>query len=115
MTEPLRASFVAECFWAGVTEEDLRALDRRAEATAAQLSRGGEAIRYLGSMLMRQDEVVLCLFEGSAPAVRRAAQQAGIPFERILESTYSSRSRFTTATVDGEAARPRRECGDGAT
>jgi hypothetical protein len=89
VAEPLRTSFVAECFWAGVTEEDLRALDQRAEATAAQLARDGESIRYLGSMLMHEDEVILCLFEGEAAAVRRAAQQAGIPFERILESTHS--------------------------
>jgi hypothetical protein len=38
-------------------------------------------------MLMREDEVVLCFFEGSAANVRRAAESAKIPFERILETT----------------------------
>ena len=89
MTQASGTSFVAECFWPGVSQEDLRALDERAEASAAELTRDGEPIRYLGSILMRQDEVVLCLFEGSASAVRRAAEQAGIPFERIIESTQS--------------------------
>jgi hypothetical protein len=38
---------------------------------------------------MREDEVVLCLFDGSEAAVRRAAEHAEIPFERILEATAS--------------------------
>jgi hypothetical protein len=42
---------------------------------------------------MREDEVVLCRFEGSPDDVRRAAEQAGVPFERILATTDSSRRR----------------------
>jgi hypothetical protein len=38
---------------------------------------------------MRTDEVVLCLFEGDEPAVRRAAERAEVPFERILEAARS--------------------------
>jgi hypothetical protein len=36
---------------------------------------------------MREDEVVLCLFEGGEQAVRRAAEQAEIPFDRIVAAT----------------------------
>lgn len=82
-------SFVAECFWIGVMDEDLRGLDERAAASVEKLAATGEQIRYLGSMLMRTDEVVLCFFEGTADAVRRAAEQAAIPFERILETAGS--------------------------
>jgi hypothetical protein len=78
------AEYVTECFWPGVRESDLRALDDRVEARAA-----GEHVHYLGSLLMREDEVVLCLFEGDAEAVRRVAEQAAIPFERILEAAQS--------------------------
>jgi len=53
------------------------------------LAAGGENVRYLGSVLMRSDEVVLCFFEGSAAGVRRAAELAEIPFERILETAGS--------------------------
>ena len=60
---------------------------REAGARADELARGGERVRYLGSILMREDEVVLCLFDGTAEAVRRAAEQAEVPFERILEAT----------------------------
>ena len=82
-------SFVAECFWPGVRESDLHALDARALAHAAALSRAGEDVRYLGSILLREDEVVLCRFQGTAAAVRRAAVDAEIPFERILASAQS--------------------------
>jgi hypothetical protein len=100
MTEPENESpeaesFVAECFWPGVRVADLKALDERARMSAADLELAGERVRYLGSILMRQDEVVLCEFEGSAGAVRAAAERAGVPFERILET---SRSHWPAAT-----------------
>lgn len=86
MTDAQRATFVAECFWPGVRAADLHALDARAHATARQSP--GEVI-YLGSVLMREDEVVLCRFQGAADAVTRAAQAAGIPYTRILEMAQS--------------------------
>jgi hypothetical protein len=85
MTRPARTTYVAECFWSGVAEDDLRELDRRVDASVAE--GGDDSVRYLGSMLIVDDEVVLCLFEGPLAAVRRVAQRAGVPFERILRST----------------------------
>lgn len=82
-------SFVAECFWPGVREADLRELDERAQAAAAAVSGSGEEVRYLGAILLRTDEVVLCRFQGGAVAVRRAAEEAAIPFERLLETAQS--------------------------
>jgi hypothetical protein len=81
--------FIAECFWPGVSESDLSALDERAQRRVAELSRGGKNVRYLGSLLLRVDEVVLCRFEGDPDAVRFAAESAAIPFERILETAES--------------------------
>ena len=77
------ASFVAECYWPDVREEDVRALDRR---IAASLDHDA---RYLGSVLIREDEVVLCHFEGTADAIRRVAEQARVPYERLLATTVS--------------------------
>jgi hypothetical protein len=77
-------SYVAECFWPGVCESDLHALDLRALAQAVACD-----VRYLGSILLRDDEVVLCRFQGAEAAVRRAAQQAEIPFERLLVAAQS--------------------------
>lgn len=82
-------SFVAECFWIGVTDDDLRHLDERAARAIERIEAGGDPVRYLGSVLMRADEVVLCFFEGTAEGVRRAAEDAAIPFERILETASS--------------------------
>jgi hypothetical protein len=87
MMERERASFVAECFWPGVTPADLLALDDRIRRGVARADGGG--VGYLGSMLMYEDEVVLCQFEGSAEAVRAAAERAEVPFERILETSRS--------------------------
>jgi hypothetical protein len=76
--------FIAECFWVGVKQDDLRALDRRVGACLVGMA--DPRVRYLGSMLMPEDEVVLCFFEGPAAAVRQVAKRAEVPFERILES-----------------------------
>jgi hypothetical protein len=84
--EPRTRSFVAECFWPDVTNSELRALDKRVSACVRELACNGEAVRYLGSILIRVDEVVLCQFEGDPQAVRRTADLAAIPFERILET-----------------------------
>jgi Protein of unknown function (DUF4242) len=81
--------YVAECFWPGVQDFDLQALDERVAAVTAELSGAGEDVRYLGSMLMRADEVVLCLFAGSEAAVRGAVERAAVPCERILEAARS--------------------------
>lgn len=81
-------SFIAECFWPGVTGADVEALDARISAAVDQLAREGEPVRFLGSILMREDEVVLCRFDGAADAVRRTAERAEIPFERIVEAAH---------------------------
>ena len=83
------AGFVAECYWPDVREEEVRKLDRR---IAASLTDG---VRYLGSVLIREDEVVLCHFEGAADAVRRIAERAGVPYERLLAATVSMRTEDT--------------------
>lgn len=81
--------FLAECFWPGVEEADLAALDERAAAAVAELAAAGEVVSYLGALLVREDEVVICRFEGSEAAVRRAANVAAVPFARIVEGTRS--------------------------
>jgi hypothetical protein len=76
-------SYVAECFWPDVREEDVRALDARIDAALTS------GVRYLGSLLIREDEVVLCQFEGTAEAVRSVAELARVPFERLLATTVA--------------------------
>ena len=82
-------SFVAECYWPDVREEDVRALDQRIAASLA------DDVRYLGSVLIREDEVVLCHFEGTADAIRRVAKRACVPYERLLATTVSVSTEYT--------------------
>ena len=89
--EEAAGSFIAECFWPDVTEEQVAALEARLRASTGRLQRAGERVRYLGSILMREDEVLLCQFEGAHDAVRRAAELAEVPFERIIETATSPR------------------------
>jgi hypothetical protein len=83
------ASFVAECYWPDVREEQVRALDQRIAAAF------DDDVRYLGSVLIREDEVVLCHFEGTADAIRRVAERAQVPYERLLAATVSVRDERT--------------------
>jgi hypothetical protein len=89
MVEARVENFVAECFWPDVHVSDLEALDRRVVRATAELNRRRPLVRYLGSILLRDDEVVLCRFEGTAETVRVAAERARIPFERILAAGCS--------------------------
>ena len=89
MTEARTNGYLAECFWPGVAESDLSDLDLRIAAATAELASTGTAARYLGSILICDDEVVLCLFEGSEADVRATAEQAAVPFERILATAHS--------------------------
>ena len=70
-----------------MTEAELAALDIRAREAAEATAGMNDDVRYLGSMLMPEDEVVFVLFSGpSATAVQALAVSAEIPFERIVES-----------------------------
>ena len=98
MTRAVGNSYVVECFWSGVRDEDLRELDRRIEDSVADFAKQGQPVEYLGSMLVVDDDVVLCLFEGPLATVRQVTERAGIAFERILQSTrapWTARSRPT--------------------
>jgi hypothetical protein len=91
MTGEITAEFVAECLWPDVCEGDVRALDERAAEASERLAAHGGSVRYLGSLFMREDEVVLCLFRGGREDVHRVASAARIPYDRILEATCSPR------------------------
>lgn len=84
----MATTYLAECFWPGVTPAEVMALDDRASLSAGRASRCGQEIRYLGSMLVPEDEVVFCFFAGPTPdTVASVAREAQIPFARIVAST----------------------------
>jgi hypothetical protein len=91
MVDAVRTRYVAECFWAGVRERDLRELDRRIAGLVA-----GAPVRYLGWLHVLDDEVVLLLFEGPIAIVRRVTERAKVPFDRLLRVAYAPRPHLTT-------------------
>jgi hypothetical protein len=85
--EPTR-SYLVECYWPGVSEATLAETLARTDAAAAQLRRQGGHVDLRGTILVRADETVFCLFDGHEPDVRAAGELAGIRFERVLESLW---------------------------
>jgi hypothetical protein len=79
--------YAAKCFWPGVRRVEV-------EGVVARLGRGregprGHEVRYRGSLLFCDDDLVLCLFEGSSrAAVKRVSERVGIPCERVMNSVW---------------------------
>lgn len=76
-------SFVAECYWPDVREKDVLEVDARIGACLV------DGVRLIGSMLIRDDEVVLFQLEGAADSVRTVLEAAHVPFARLLETHLS--------------------------
>jgi len=72
--------YTAKCFWPGVTEDAVR-------AAAARVGRNEAAFR--GAYLLPGDALVLSLFEAESPvSVKRTAEAAGMPCERVIETVW---------------------------
>jgi hypothetical protein len=72
---------IAECLLPGVTPE---IAERLADQVRSELARSMSPVSFIGSLLMPEDEVLLCLFAGPFAEVRALSERAGLPFERIL-------------------------------
>ena len=83
----LSSNYAAECFWTGVTEQDVRVQEDRIREAVSEIASNGQLLSYTGSLLMPTDEVVMFLFEGPEDQVVLAAQRAGIPFDRIIPTS----------------------------
>jgi hypothetical protein len=80
------STFVVECYWPEITEEQAReALSRVAPL---QVSSGpADEVRSLGCILVPSDGMVLFLFRGpSEDLVRERSERAEVPFDRVVES-----------------------------
>ena len=85
--------YAAKCYWPGVTQADLEQVAERAKAGP---SAGSSSVSYLGSLLFATDDMVLCLFQGPAPAaVVRASERLGIPSERLMDAAWLGSSHCT--------------------
>lgn len=76
--------FLVESYWPGVSAERVAAADTETLRGLAAL--GDHRARYLGSMLVPGDELLLRVFAGGSPAlIGRANARAGVPVERVVE------------------------------
>ena len=76
--------YTAECFWPGVTPGDVELLDRRLAGVVDDADPSEGPVRYLGCLLLREDEVVLCRFAGARSSIEDVALRARVPYERLL-------------------------------
>lgn len=71
----------------GISMEDLGGAQKAAISKAAELSAAGTNVRYLRSTFAPADGRCMCLFEaGSETAVKQLNDQAGLPYERVVEA-----------------------------
>jgi hypothetical protein len=83
----MESVFLVECFWPGVTRAQVEAANARAREAALQ--RAGSSLRFVGSLLVPADEVVLFQFTaGSQEEVVRTSREAKLPFDRVAESLW---------------------------
>jgi hypothetical protein len=75
--------FIVERYWPGVTEADVQ------QAAAALRAAAGTGVRYLGSILMPGDEVVLFRFDAlGASQVAASAERAGLRCDRLVPAVF---------------------------
>ena len=86
--------YLVERYLPGATDGQLEEAGKRLAAAAEHLAAAGIEVRYVGSSFVPEEESCFCRFEGaSADAVRRACEQAGISFARIVEARDFSPGR----------------------
>jgi hypothetical protein len=83
-------TYVVECYWPAVTEQQHAAAATRARSAAGEARAEGRELEFLGSILIPVEETVFCLFTGYEDDVRAASVRAQLPFERVLESVPSN-------------------------
>jgi hypothetical protein len=73
---------ITECLVPGVTATDAAEMGRR---IAEELGQPDLAqVRFLGSLLVPEDEVLLFVFAGPHDDVRVLTDRAGLPYERVV-------------------------------
>lgn len=89
---PLRRTFLAERYCAGISSQSARRESEAARIAADQLSLEGRPVTLIGSLLVPSDETVFSLF-GAATVndVAAVGERAALPYDRITESVPVAR------------------------
>ena len=71
----------------GISMEDLGGAQKAAIGKAAEMTSAGTDIKYIRSTFAPADGRCMCLFEaGSQADVQRLNDDAGVPYDRIVEA-----------------------------
>lgn len=71
----------------GISMDDLGGAQKAAIGKAKELTAEGTRVRYIRSTFAPEDGRCMCLFEaGSNAEVKRLNDEAGLPYERIVEA-----------------------------
>lgn len=82
-----------------MTHDELGQAARAAARETERVSRAESPVRYLGSLVFVNDELVLCLYESSSrAAVKQINERAGVPCERLMEALWLAHPRLETRT-----------------
>jgi hypothetical protein len=102
-------SFLVEGYVAGREPAQLEALARRADRVAAE----SRAVRYLGSLVIPEDEVCFHVFEApSLAALVQASSRAALAHDRVVETVLLRQGR-DEAEFDDLRRPSQREGGSG--
>ena len=106
--------YVAERYWPGLTLDRVESGEVELRRAAADLSREGRDVRYLGTTFIAAEEAAFALFEASDPAsVEEVNRRAGQPFDRIvpvIDLRESDRPELAPPSTSSHAA-PRKQTG----
>jgi len=87
MDRPTLRTFIVERYLPSVDRDQVSAAAERISVAVRDLDAEAGTIAYIGTMLVPEDEVVFHVIGAeSAELVDRACRQAGVAFERIVES-----------------------------
>jgi Protein of unknown function (DUF4242) len=85
-----RRTFLVEHYWPGVTADAFGSAAADLRSSTESLAAERNAIRFLHSTLVPEDEAAFCVFEAESQAlVEEAYTRAGVRFERIRDAVES--------------------------
>jgi hypothetical protein len=81
-----KIGYLVECYWPGVSAQKHAGAAQRAQVAAFELRKQGRDVSFVGSILVPVDETVFWFFDGDEEDIRVVSEQAGMPYERVLQT-----------------------------
>jgi hypothetical protein len=106
-----QTTYLVEWYAPDVARAEVEAAAARISASVADPESEGQAIAYIGALLVPHDEMVFHLFTASSEAaVRDASLRAAVVFDRVVEAVpylFANEGRTSRKAILGTTAGPR--------